>query len=177
MSESFVRGPYSWMSCAWEHKTEVKQELQEYRGIVYHLTGCIKEKKKKLIGQNYFYHQGTAELVGGFSLKIQSFDHRIAEVGRNLWNSPGPTPLPCRDTSRNLPITVSKMLLCNSKVGRLHNLPGQPAPREMRQCKKHFLMLQGNVLFQFAPTGLILSQNTIKQSLALALFAPSLQIR
>lgn len=29
--------------CLVTHKTEIKQETEEYRGIVYHLTECIKE--------------------------------------------------------------------------------------------------------------------------------------
>lgn len=29
--------------CLGTCKIEIKQEVEEYRGIVYHLTGCIKE--------------------------------------------------------------------------------------------------------------------------------------
>lgn len=137
-------GPKNW------HKSRTTRIQRHF----YHLTGCI-NKKNLPVRQNHFCHEGTAELLSGFSLKMWSFHHRVTEVGMKFWNElleiiwsnpTAPIGPPLEICLLLCPKCFCITLKWGDSLTPLDNLPV-----EMRQCKKHFLMFQGNFLFQLHP--------------------------
>jgi len=52
----------------------------------------------------------------------------MVDVGRDLWRSPGPTPLLKKGRLKPVAEDCIRMAFEHLQGGRLHNLPGQPVP-------------------------------------------------
>ncbi|KAK4810494.1 hypothetical protein QYF61_004274, partial [Mycteria americana] len=74
-------------------------------------------------------------------------NHRMVEVGRDLWRSSGPTPL-CQQGHLE-PVAQDHVQTAFEHLqgGRLHNLPGQPVPAKQSQLSQPFLI--GEMLQSF----------------------------
>jgi len=80
--------------------------------------------------------EGSSVCISGYQAVIEresvqnlaTANHRLVRVGRALWGSPSPTPLPKQGHLQQAAQDLLQASLEYLQRRRLHNLPGQPVP-------------------------------------------------
>jgi len=110
---------HTMLQCAWQqqHNTE-KQGKRNYSSYA----------KTPLTERRASWSQKPSWLQWFAVVVTESQNHRMFRVGRDLWGSSSPTPLPKQGHLQQAAQDLVQVGLDYLQRRRIHNLPGQPVP-------------------------------------------------
>jgi len=135
--------------------------------------GCFSAEFAKFL----FFHHNCFFLDVMKYIYTGSQNHRMVGVGRDIWGSSSPTPLPKQGYLQQAAQDLIQAGFEYLQRRRLHNLPGQPVQCSVTlRGKKFFLMFSWNFLcVNLCPLPLVLLLGTTEKSLASSSLHPPLR--